>query len=217
MLTANGYPVIELTLRMPLSGLWVASLDVASDEALEGSLTLAQAGSGVELTGYVVSSGVVAGTCRLEAVGGAGGLVTDVEARSYQGVTARDVASELLAAVGETLDSSSTRSTVTTSLPYWTRAAGRATTALSRLADALGARWRVRPSGAVWLGLDTFPEYVDEEALELDRDARAGSVLVGAESIGLVPGVTFRGDRVGRVEHYFSRSDPLRTVYWTVP
>lgn len=214
MITANGAPVVGMRLTLPQSGLWVASLEVDSDEALEGALTLTQAVSGASYIGHIVAAGVVAGTCRLEAVGGSGGLTGELAARSYRDATARTVISELLASVGETLDGTSTRSVMTTALSYWTRAAGRASVALSAVVEALGAQWRILPSGAVWVGSESWPEFVDDDALELDRDARSGAVLVGADAISLTPGVAFNGDRVGRVEHSFGRDEELRTTYW---
>lgn len=214
MLTANGLPVISLRLTLPVQGVWVAALEVASEAALTGALTLSDDGV-VTYAGSVVRSGEVAGRTLVEAVGGTGGLAGNVAARSYQNAAARMVVSDLLAEVGEVLDASATRAAMQTQLAYWTRGAGRASVALSTLTDALGCRWRALQSGSIWIGTDTWPSMdPDYVATELDRDAAGGTVLLAAETIALRPGVTFGGERIGRVEHAFSRESPLRTTAW---
>lgn len=215
MITCNELPVLSLHMALPLSGLWVAALEVASDELISGAITLEQ--DTLSYAGYVVASSWSSGTCRIEAVGGAGGMIRDVEARSYRDATVRTVAGELLAAVGESLETTSTRTVTSATLTYWTRAAGRAALAMSALASSQGARWRVLPSGAVWLGVDAWKTaYRAAGMLELDRDGPAGTVLMASDTIGLVPGVTVGTDRVGRVEHSFGRDEAPRTTYWTV-
>lgn len=213
LVTANGKHVLALRLTFPFAGAWVAGLEADTDDALTGAVELVD--DDVHLFGTVVRSGALAGSCKAEIVGGKGGLMTDVPSRSYQGMSARVIVNDLLASVGERLDSTSTAAVLTTPLSYWTRAAGRAGTALTTLADALGARWRVLPSGTVWFGREAWrasPESL--EAVEMDRDDAAGTVLLAPDTIGLYPGVTFAGRHVGRVEHSFERDQPLRTTFW---
>lgn len=217
MITLSGNPVLSMRLTLPERGNWVLAAEVdvpeASDDALEGAVTLTQ--DDVTLSGTVIRTGLIGGVCRLEAVGGKGGLRGDVVARSFQGLTARSILADTLGACGETQSALSTRSVLTTALPYWTRSAGRSSTALSVLADALGARWRVTHSGEVWFGLDTWPSMAEGyDADELDADPSSGLVLLGPETIALVPGVTYQGRRVGRVEHTVGRDSALRTTFW---
>jgi hypothetical protein len=201
-----------MRLTLPLQGIWVATLQVSADDDLSGALTLEN--DAVKYSGFVLRGTSVSGTALVDAVGGTGGLGKVIEARSYQGASARDILLDLLTAAGEKLDGASTREILSTALPFWTRARERASLGLSSLSDAVGARWRVRPSGAVWLGAETWPEMPpDYDALELDRDSAAGSVLLAPETIGLMPGVTLRGERVGRVEHVMDE-EPIRTTFW---
>jgi len=212
LLTCNGHAVDTIRLVLPQTGAWVATLEALSDEKLTGTVTLTD--QVATYTGTVLRSGVRSGVCRMDVVGGKGGLSNEVPARSYVGIKARNVAAELLAAVGEALDASSTPSVLGTSLPFWTRASGRAGTALATLVDALGASWRVLQSGAVWIGAETWPTATKTlEALELDDDEAAGNVLLAPDSLALRPGVVLAGRKVGRVEHRISRG-ALRTTFW---
>jgi hypothetical protein len=214
MFTANGAPVLSMRLTFPSSGLWVATLELDSEDDVDGELLLEQDGATQSFTGAVLRTGVLAGSCRLEAVGGTGGLVEDVGARSYRNATARTVFEEVLAEAGETFDATSTRSVMTTALPYWTRAAGRGTTALWTLADALGAKWRVQPAGAVWMGVDSWPEAPEFEYVELDRELSSETVLIAPDQLDILPGMQLKnGDRVGRIVYTVTRDEPLRATY----
>jgi len=214
VITCNGHPVLSARITAPFSGAWVAFLELDADEPIAGALKIEDA-SGA-LFGYAVRSGVSGGACAVQAVGGRGGFAPsapDVPARSYLGATAREVVSDILAAGGERMSGLS--SPLSTNFPYWTRAAGRASAALSVLADHLDARWRVQPDGLVWFGSDSWAAQPSSyEADEIDRDHVAGTVQIAPDTIGLLPGVTFNGDRVGRVEHVLGRNEPLRTTYW---
>jgi hypothetical protein len=217
VITVNGNAVLGMRLTMPVVGNWVAAVeaDVAEDDdvGITGTLTIQQ--DGIVLRGTVIRSGVIAGVCRFEAVGGTGGLRGDVVARSFQGVTARAILADTLAACGEVQSAASTRATLSTALPYWTRAAGRASTAVSVLADALGAHWRVTQAGQVWVGTESWPAMAaDFDAVEIDSDPGAGLVVLAPENIALKPGVLYGGRRVGRVEHTVGRDSALRTTFW---
>jgi hypothetical protein len=216
ILLCAGHPVIALQMGLPKNGRWTATLDVDTDENLAGSITLED--DGITYKGAVVNAGVVAFVARVFAVGGTGGLSKAVDARSYFRVTAKTVLSELLASVGEVLDASSSSAVLATPLAFWTRAGVEAKTALQTLCDELGARWRVLPNGAVWVGVDSWPKSPKSlEAIELDQDPAAGTVLYAPDAIALRPGFTVAGRRVGRVEHSFGRGAPLRTTAWIEP
>lgn len=214
-ITCNGAPVLELLLTLPVAGAWVAEIEADSDDAINGEVTIAD--EEMTFRGTAVRSGVLAGSCRLEVVGGTNGLAGTVPARSYVGVTARAVLADILAACKERLDPSAQAAVLSRALPYWTRAAVRGSTAVAELVAALdGARWRVLPNGAVWAGRETWPQAAEslQAAEEIGRDDAAGTVLLAPDSLALLPGVTLEGRRVGRVEHRFGRGEALRTTYW---
>lgn len=210
--TLNGREVLAMRLTMPAVGIWVLSAELSADAPVEGAVVLEQ--GGVTMRGATVRSGALSGSCRIEAVGGTGGLLRQLGARSFHGVTARSVLSDVLASAGESLDASSSRSALASTLAYWTRARGRASEAVATLASALGAKWRVLPSGSVWMGLEAWPRPTGYEYEELDRDAGGGTVLLAPETVGLAPGMLLGADRVGRVEHIVGPDTPLRTTYW---
>jgi hypothetical protein len=211
-----GAPVLALRLTLPTEGAWFAAVELDAEEAPRGVVELEDAA--ITYRGAVLRSGVVSGVCRAELVGGTGGLVRDVPARSFRDVTARVLFEDLLSSVGEALDPSSTRPILASRLPFWSRAAERASRALSTLTGALEGRWRVLPWGTVWIGTESWSEASESlVALELDRDDAASSVLLATETLELRPGVTLDGRRVGRVEHAFGRDEPLRTTFWIEP
>lgn len=214
IVTLGGAPVLSLCLVRPLQGDWTASLECAAEEAPTGLVELAD--ERIAYRAGVLRAGVVSSLCRAELVG-APGMRRDIPARSYRDAAVRTIVSDILSAAGERLDAASTAATLSRRLPFWTRARGRASEALSVLTDAIGATWRVLPTGAVWVGTETWvaaSEQVEDTTLELDRDDAAGTVLLAAETIELGPGVTLRGRRVGRVEHAFGRGEHLRTLFW---
>lgn len=212
MITIAGSPVAWMRLSLPLVGTWVADVVASADVAIEGAVSIEDddEDAPASYVGSVVSGAVVSTRWQGLVVGGTGGLRGNVEARSYHDVDARRVLSELCEDAGEALSSASTRAVLTSRLSYWTRAAGRASVALSALCDALGATWRVLPTGHVWVGTETWPEA--GAVVELDRDPAEGSRLLAPESIALAPGVTLGGVRVGRVEHLVDQH--LRTTAW---
>lgn len=212
--TLNAEAVFALRLTLPLRGRWTAELEVDSEADITGAVTLSDSQPGEQVTfqGAVHRGGVLVNTWRGLIVGGTGGLSKDVTAKHYREIDARTVISELLAEVGEALATTSTATVLAKRLPFWTRLTGGAREALSAVCDAIGATWRVLPSGAVWIGVDTWPAAADQ--FQVDRDFPAGTVELAPDSINLLPGVTVDGLRVGRVEHCID--DHLRTTVWPV-
>jgi len=212
--TANDAIVLALRLTLPKRGNWFAELEVDADAPLASAVVTRDAQHA--FVGTALRQGVVTGTCRIELVGGAGGLRGDVPARSFIGVTARSVVLDTLAAAGERLAATSDTAILGRVLPYWTRIAGRADEALSVLTDDLGCLWRVLDDGSVWIGAEAYPE-VTLDADEIDLDGGAQTVVIAPTSLSLRPGVTLNGRRVGRVEYSFGRDAPLRAVHWIDP
>lgn len=219
LVTLQGLPVLSLLLTRPLVGAWQAIAEVDyqdSTEAFDGLLELKD--ERVTYSGTALNHGTISGVARLQMVGGRGGLVKELErAQHFRNVTVRTLLDSLLAAAGERLDATSTRDVMDRRVAFWSFPCERVSVLLSELGDRLGVAWRVLPNGNVWFGADTFPTVADDVAatfFELDRDDAASNVLLATSSLELGPGVTSGGRRVGRIEHSFSRDEPLRATFW---
>lgn len=213
----NGAPVLKLRLSAPIAAAWTADLEASSATALTGAVTISD-GSNL-WKGTVLQSGVVAGLSSATVVGGAGGLRKKVSAKSYVGVIARTVVNDILAEVGERLDTTAaTAPALRVTLNHWTRvtsddADGTAGAQLSSLLAAIGATWRVLPSGAVWIGSPKFPAAKPEGVFELDREPSRQRVHVALDALNLLPDSTVGSDRVGDVEYRVAESG-IHATYW---
>lgn len=217
----EGASVLRGRLTVPLGGAWVADLEVDTAEPLLGAVTRAVtlAVGTTSWNGMVFRGGVTGDRWSGRIVGGAGGLRLPVEARAWQGLQpARGLLVELLADVGETLAPTST-SEVATNLPRWSRCATTADRALADLAAHLGCRWRVRPEGDVWVGVDAWApvEFPDGSVVELlDVDPRTDAAVYALPEARVLPGTTFDGRRVGGVV-YDLDGPRERVTVWRAP
>lgn len=210
--TLNGAPVLSGRVVAPLLGRWVVDLEVDADDAPTAAAELRV--GGVAWVGTVHRGGLDEGVWRGRIVGAAG-LDTIVPARSWRGLQpARGLVVELLGDVGATLDDASA---IDAALPRWSRVEGRASRALSELARAAGVRWRVSPSGPVWVGVDTWPELTLPDGVTaepLDTDPVQGAAVYGLPGAYLLPGQTFEGRRVGGVVYELAGERDRVTVWW---
>lgn len=210
-----GASVLRGRLTVPLNGAWLADLDVDAAEAPSGSVVLTVGGS--RWVGTVHRGGVAAGRWSGRVVGGAGGLHRAVPARAWQGLQpARGLLVELLGEVGEALAPTSTAE-VSANVPRWTRLATTADRALADLAGYLGCRWRVRPEGDVWVGIDAWGavEFAEGSLVELiDEDPRSGAAVYVLPEARVLPGMTFEGRRVGGVVYDLDGARERATVWW---
>jgi len=217
--TINGKDVLTALLSVPLGGTWRldATVDAESAEGLTGDLTLSLDEGRSTWRCRAYRSADAFGRVELRAVGGAGGLAKVLEGQSYRQVTARVVVADLLELAGEQLDPTAEEALLSTLLPHWTRDAGLCSQQLARVVDALGAGWRVLPNGKVWLGLETWPSAPVFEYDVLRKLPADGRLELGAvQGYRLVPGQTFEGQRVGRVEHRVM-PEAIRTSVWFDP
>ncbi len=211
MIRCAGLPVLSMDLHLLRSGVWTAELSVDADENITGAVSIGDE-DGNTFAATVVASGEHFGRVQLAVDGGAAGMGTTLGPKHYVGARARLVASELVADAGELLDVNS--DTLLTTLDAWTRPAVTAGVALTELVDRLGLEWRVLPNGKVWIGAPGFEELVLEDALELRRDYGLGLVELAVDSLGLVPGVTYQGERVTRVDYQVREKSGIRAFYW---
>ncbi|WP_437591487.1 hypothetical protein [Sorangium sp. So ce1000] len=197
--------ILSLDLELQLRGVWTATVETG-DPAPTGAVTLelaAEDGSVDTFSGVVrPGSGEHAGRSRLWVVGGAGGLASELVARDYtapRGVGADLVVGRLLADLGEQLDPTVELSGLV--VERWHRGGLTGKQALSLFAERLGLDWRVLASGAVWLGVDSWPaaDTLAGFVERVDHDARV--IYARPDSARLRPGVTVLGERIHRVRY----------------
>jgi hypothetical protein len=223
--TLAGYPLIGGRIRMPLSGPWLATLNVDSDEVLQGSVALELPGVTLQCTVLPgkAGGGIVEGInwCRL--VGGAAGLRQQVKGQHYYYADARTIAQHILQEVGETLSPTSTDPQLSSTMDHWMRMGGTAGRAIDVLAEQLSLEWRVLPDGTVWLGqsswevsiipADIMKESLIQGRLELaadDQTAMRGTTLQvqDAQSLRIEEGSW----RVISVDHFLSEGAIWRSI-----
>jgi len=199
------HAILSLDLEMPLRGVWTASVETG-DPAPSGAVVVEIAGedgTADTFAGVVrPGSGEDGGRSRLWIVGGAGGLSGELVARDYtapRGVAAELVVGRMLADLGEQLDSTAELSGLV--VDRWHRGGLTGRQALSLFAERLGMGWRMLASGAVWMGVESWPA---ADALagfveRVDHDARV--IHCRPDSARMRPGVTVLGERIHRVRY----------------
>lgn len=200
--TANAFPVLRGELSAPLSGRWIADLEVDASEALSGAVEIRIGGVAWRGTVWRGALDDGADVWRGRIVGGSGGLDRPVTARSWLGLQpARGLLVELLTEVDESLSPSSTAE-IDTNVARWSRVEGPAHRALADLASVVGARWRLTSEGTVWVGSETWPELVLPEGAEaelLSTDPMLGVSTYALPGAYISPGCIFEGRRVAGV------------------
>jgi len=188
--TLNAFPVVALALTVPTRGCWVADLEVDTETALSGVVSLA-AGDDT-WTGAVARGGVFEGLWRGRVIGGRGGLGRALPARFYRGVPARMVAADICRDAGEVLAPGAPA--LDAYLQAWTRTSGQLGALLGAVLGPLGLAWRALPSGD--LSAEPWPAGdVGDDAQELSTDPRTGTTTFAVEGLDILPGLR-AGDRV---------------------
>jgi hypothetical protein len=230
MATANGQPLLSANIKLQETGKWQADLEI--DLALEaededafpandaGRVAVLVEHHGAEFVGTVETGDRRGERFQCRIVGGAGGLTTELPARSYlsqQGVTLGQLIGDVLKEAGETLSSTVTDAVKNRTLPRWTRAEGPAERALEALVKKTGQNWRILRDGTIWVGTDTFPE-ADIDAIDIDSDPSDGAIELAAGEedddpgpLLLDPCSTYNGLKILEVQHELSGSK-FRTI-----
>lgn len=202
---ANGFAMLTATIAEPRVGRWVADFTANVNEGF----TMGEPGEELILDfedglvtyeGTILRGDVFGGVYSGRAIGGAGGLATEVPSKAYIGVPMSIILADLMALTGETLEGTTDESVTSFTVAQWQRTSGQAQNALDAIREATGADWRIFRTGTLWFGSDTFPES-QFDFQELNRDNAFNERLISPESGApeLAPGVTFEGNRVQSV------------------
>lgn len=184
-LTLNSLPVLVATITAPRVGVWVADLEVATETAPSGRVTLAPE-AGAPWSGTVVAGGLHAGTWRGRVVGGAGGLRGELGATSYRSGTLQDVLADAVREAGETLAEGVDLSGW--SFALYLRLGRTAARTVADVARAAGVPWRVTRAGAVWAGAETWPAATVADLSVVGEEPREGRYELAGGSLALDPG-----------------------------
>lgn len=210
LVTVNGLPCLQATLRLPRTGVWIADLVVDATAAIEGSVTVSV--GQMTLKGRAARTGLARDTAVLRVLAGAGGLSAKVPAKFYRRCPAKAPLQDILAAAGEMLSSTVEAGLLNQQLVAFVLVRQKAADALRALADKLGVTWRVLEDGTVWLGEESWPDANVSLDLIAD-DPRQGFTEYGSDSPTLLPGTTLDGKRVSQVEHRILPAS-VRTRVW---
>lgn len=209
--------MLTATIEEPRVGRWVTAFTANVDQGF----SMGDPGDAIELDfedgtvtyeGTIIRGAVFGGVYSGLAVGGAGGLSTDIPAKAYIGVPMAIVLAEIMALTGETLEGTTDEAVTSFTVAQWQRTSGMAQNALDAIREATGADWRIFRTGTLWFGSDTFPA-LDFDHQHLDEDNTFNERLLSPESGApeLLPGVTFDGERVQYVTTTLTPSSLTQT------
>jgi len=212
--TLNEFPLLSGAVKIPRVGPWTAEVEIRTETAYTGPATLK-----LENTEFVgtASRSSLKGPSRVACavVGGAGGLGVEVPARQYVAPKVSLVLGDILRVGGESLSTTVSASLTGRVLTSWQRASGTVSEAIAALAEALGVSWRVLLDGTIWLGTDTWTEATPACQI-LDDDQATGTVQISLTP-SLLPGTTFRGQRLEYVRHELGAGDGRTEASSTSP
>lgn len=211
--TANGINVLTATISVPRVGVWRADLDLDAADASKVSGTIALVLGDVTWTGKATEVGAFVGRVKVRLLAGAAGFGKPTKPRFYQSIPAKTVVTDLLTEGGEKLSNTSDAGKLGTVLPFWTRHAGTVGEGLENVLDELGAIWRVLPDGTVYVGIETWPTSEPKDVAVETEVASESKIVFSSSSPSLLPGTTFRGRKVSRVEHSID-AGKTRTTAW---
>lgn len=206
-----GAQATKLQLTLPKSGAWQAIVDLDASTAPSGLVTLT-IGDSLSFVGTVIPSrtGVYLGHAHALIVGGAGRLAETIDGFAYYQAPLRVILGDLLAAVGDALDSTADATLLASTPRHWLRAEGPAKEEIEVLSQRFGFAWRVLPSGLVWAGTEAWADSTLTDYTPLGTQDADGTMSIAADLPAVYPGQTFAGRHVQTVEHIYD-SARLRT------
>lgn len=212
--TLNDVPVLRGALTLPRFGAWSALLVLDTDTAPSGATALVTDEGATSYQGTIVRAREVYGRVEVLVVGGAGKLATQLAPKHYISVSARLVWADLLTDAGEASSAASDTSLLATQLTGWTRLAGPAGDAMTRLCTQLGASWRVSLDGQVRLTATSASQAVKRKGdQQLDAAPADAAAVYSLAALDLEPGQLLDGRRVSQVLHELD-AGRIRSKVW---
>lgn len=198
-LELSGAPLHRAVIQLPLQGAWVADVEhiEAPTVAVGDEVTLTLGSQSWVGTVYRVDPGE-GRRWDTRIVGGGGGLSTVLAPRQYRSPPASLVVQDALVEAGEAVEAATLARLATSVQPAWVRRAETAAQLLDEVAAILSYRWRVLPSGAVWLGVDAGTLATFDSDL-IETGAASGVSVVAALEPTVSPGQTWRNPQTGAI------------------
>ena len=207
--TSSGiaYVVVEGMIHLPRIGVWHADLTLdapgssAASSILKGKAVVNLAG--VTYTGtFGLNGPTLRDAIRARINGGGGGLGTVLPPKGYRATTLRLVIGDVLNGAGETLSPTADASVLATNVAYWARVQQPAGLALQSALQVTGSSWRILTDGTVWFGAETYPPAGQVDFVPIRFEPELARYEFGSYSPTVLPGTTFKGQRVSAVIHY---------------
>ena len=219
--TANGFDVVECKFQIPRRGLWHADMYIDCPDPTQFASNIAITfEGGPTWTAYALKYGPYLDGVFVRLYGGNGGFGKNVAPKFYQQGTVSHVVNDMFASIGESLASDSTPAVVNQPLSRWTIIQQRPGPALDMITNTItDSLWRVEPSGAIWLGIESWPVVTPEYEV-LDAKQHEGRYVFGQEIPTILPGTSIVDPDYGtlqidRVEAQIT-TNHVRTSIWVV-
>lgn len=209
--TANGAPVLDGTINVPVSGVWTADLSVDDNDAsdLDGPVTIVlDDANNTTLQGASRRALAFNGRVGVRVFGGAGGLNTICSGKHYRSTSAIIPARDIVGECGESLDPNSQ---LAAQFAHWSKL-GMHTGGeqITQLANELGLSWRITIAGLLLIAAPSWNDSGLGSTDVLDRDPGMGTMTVASF---VDAGQLVQSSKVTRCEHRFGKSEPRSTLF----
>lgn len=208
----------------PASGTWTADLRIDNPGASNfpaGTQVTITSENGYSRKGVIdpTRTGSRIDAVHVRVLGGAGGMQKPASARNFvqPGAFVSNVVNGFITDSGETLDSTTSSSFLSTNLTAWSTLGGNSVarnlkTLLNLVAPSL--IWRILANGNLWIGQESWPTTSTTFDV-MDFDPTDGSYLIASESPFIEPGQNL--GNVGNVSRVLDlvENGRLRTRVWT--
>lgn len=217
----NGLPLVDGTLSLPRTGLWVADVQFSGGVGVSVGEEVEFEAAGVVRQGTVIRADNAYLTPRARIVAGAGKLYRELSARDYRGFLLGRIAQDALGDAGERYDTTWT-DVLSQQVFHFTRSRGPAAHVMRSIARRcpVGYTWRALRSGVISLVQETYSERTPSAPSEIASWPQEDRVLVGPITTEAEPGMlinVFGVDRrIDRVVYYLC-SREFRADIWYLP
>lgn len=211
MLLLDDAPIYELYMVLPEQGPWRAHVKCNYTPSKNDGIVNIQDTSIVKsYSGYLKSSGTIAGEFQALVVAGNGNLQTEISSKNYKSATAKKVFQDICTDSDLTLSTYSDPTALSTSLGFWTRVKSNVSDTLTELCEKIGATWIINSNGEVQILQENYSFEVSKEVqgdyLVIDRDFTQETLTLSISGFWLIPGMEIDGYRVNRVVYTQEKS-----------